>query len=364
MGKPLSQVKKYSEEPKWEDEAEWVEWPDGKQVLVRVVGTVTVLAQHWIDTMSGKRFPVYCPKFDGDDERYVDHRYCPMHDDFAERSNKIIVGNCIVRHLQERGDPNPVRGFKLPHSVNEDLLNIMEIIGSDPADPDGGVDLAIRYNKAAAGARRYGIQRGNASPLTAAERQYTYYDFDVICPNYSDPDQADAQARKVKTAMARNKMYVVQEQQIPPNATNPFNYFRGDVNGAKFTDYPELVQYKNEKLGSERYTVTNRSAVPSVGAAPRGPVVTGASTSSTTPSFTPTTPAATPAPVSEQAQLDALFTPTPAVAATPVNAPSIPTIQHEQYGEVPECFGKFDGTDKCKACTARGKCVPNSEVDL
>ena len=133
MGKPISQVKPYNDEAKWEDEVQWLDFPDNKLVLIRLHGTVTVLARHWIKTLSGKIFPQWCPKFDSVSEEFLSKRVCPDHDDFDDKAQKMLVGNCIVRSLQDRGEDNPVRGFMLPHAVNDDIMSIYQLLGNiDP----------------------------------------------------------------------------------------------------------------------------------------------------------------------------------------------------------------------------------------
>jgi hypothetical protein len=257
MGKPLSKVKKYSDERKWEDDAQWIEFPDNKQVLLRVVGDVRVMARHWVKTQSNKMFPMWCPQFEEDEETFISKRPCPAHEDFEDRAQKVLIGNAIIRQLQERGDENPVRAFLLSHAVMDEFNDICEMIKADPADPKHGVDLAIRYNSKAVGNKKYGVQRANNTPLTKVELAYDYYDFDTICPDFNDPVVAQQYARAMKESMARQKHYVIKEQEVPSTARDPFKYFRGDVRGQPWTDFVELVDFKNE-TAERKHKVSRR----------------------------------------------------------------------------------------------------------
>lgn len=377
MGKPLRSVRKYNDEPKWEDAADWLEFPDNKQIMIRVFGDVTVMARHWISTLSGKRFPMWCPQLDGIEEQYISSRPCPLHDDFDERSQKVMIGNCIVRELQERGDPNPVRAFMLPHAVNDDLQDICEVINADPGDVQDGVDLAVRYNSQAVGNKKWGIQRGNNTPLTKTEQRYRHYNFDAICPDYSDDEVAQHQAKTMRVALARNKYYVVQEQQVPRNARDPYKYFKGDVRGKPFTDFADLVAARNEREGQEKYHVTTVQAVPTASTNDSTQVAATRVVPPTSSVDDTAGRAETSAPVAPNGVapngvapggVAPGVTPNPELTDVFGGGASFPegigTMRDEQYGEVPECFRQYDGTTKCQRCSARPDCMVNSDEDL
>jgi len=365
MGKPISQVKRFSNEPKWEDEVDWIEFPDDKMVLIRVVGDVEVMARHWVTTPTNKRFPVWCPQLN-ENEDYDSKRWCPAHDDFADdpsvnRAQKLLIGNCIVRQLQERRELNPVRGFMIPHAAHEDLIAIAELIKADPADPERGVDLAVRYTPKAVGNRKWQIQRGESTPLTDEERRYRLFNFPSIIPNFADEEVANQYARSMKEAMARHKYYVVQEQRIPQGARDPFKYFRGDPRGQPWTQFAVLVDYRNQLKGENAQSYR----------------VSGRQTDGTEQTIQDDVPPPPPPPQQPQRQQhhhsqQQTSADNSDVFGPPQNRPdatrfskspeNLKMVEHPQHGQVPECFGKFNGTGRCITCDAdiRDKCI---EID-
>lgn len=355
MGKKLTQVKRYNDEKKWEDDVEWFSFPDERMVLVRIVGDTEVLARHWVRTMSGKMFPLWCPRLNTDEE--FDHsRPCPAHSDFEDKSQKMLVMNAIIRQLQERGDPNPVKGIMVPHAIMDDLAQIAELIKEDPADPERGVDLAIKYSSKAVGNKKWSVQRGDTTPLTDAERKYRYYPLEKIVPQFDDPEVAKQYARNMKEAMARHKYYVVPEGRVPENARDPFKYFRGDARGQPWTDFPVLVDYRNDEKGESAgtYRVSGRG--------------------DSKPLYEREEKERR-APDGEQKE-EAHWTDPPDRTEKPAEsrqaAPTdgfpegVGTKQDDRYGEVPECFADYKGVAICSRCSMRARCIETTddETDL
>lgn len=335
MGKPLNAVKRYSDEKKWEDDVEWFSFPDDRMVLVRIVGDVEVLARHWIKTLSGKMFPSWCPRLNTEEE--FDHtRPCPAHGDFEDKAQKMIVCNAIIRNLQERGDPEPIKGIMLPHAVNDDLTSIAELIKGNPADDKSGVDLAIKYSSKAVGNKKWSIQRGDTTPITDAERKYRRYDFAKIVPQFDDPEVAATYAKNMREAMARHKYYVVQEQQVPRNARDPFKYFRGDARGQPWTEFADLVDFRNAEKGDE---AANHRVKRGDRDEPR-----------------------------RDSRRNDLYEEEEApprrraVSEAPRDEPEEQVAQ-AQDDDLPECFTQYDGTAKCARCNVRGRCISETEDD-
>lgn len=357
MGKPISQVKRYANEAKWEDEVDWIEFPDDKMVLIRIVGDIEVLARHWITTTSGKRFPMWCPKLN-EREDYEAERWCPAHDDFDDKSQKLIIGNCIVRHLQERREPNPVRGFMIPHAAYDDVFAIFELIKGDPADPQRGVDLAVRYSPKAVGNRKWSIQRGDTTPLTDDERRYRYFDFSKIIPNFADKEVATHHARLMKESMARHKYYVIQNERVPQGARDPFKYFRGDLAGQPWTQFAVLVDFRNQQKGESAQSY--RVSAPAADGTEQ--TIETDDPSVNRPQQPPPPPRATDdgmfgAPQSAPAV--ATNTPQPSEPPVKRSVADVRYVQHPKFGRVPECFGQFSGLGACITCDAptRDKCI-------
>lgn len=384
MGKKLSQVKRYSDEKKWEDDVEWFSFPDERMVLIRIVGDVEVLARHWIKTMSGKMFPAWCPRLD-DEENFQGDRPCPAHADFEDKSQKMIVGNAIIRQMQERGDPNPVKGIMLPHAVNDDLAQIAELIGEDPADDVKGVDLAVKYSSKAVGNKKWSIQRGDTTPLTEAEKKFHYFPLNKIVPQFADPEVAAHYAKNMKEAMARHKYYVVPEGRVPQNARDPFKYFRGDARGQPWTDFPVLVDYRNAEKGDSAGTYRVSGSGNERPMYDARESTDTRSTQTTARSDTGRHAAAGEAAdgsadVGRDADAggggrggagadasrgheDDAGPGAPGHDIGTQHPDGIPTIQDSRYGTVPECFGKYSGVAACTRCGERARCIDVTDDD-
>jgi len=368
-GKKLSQVKRYSDDKKWEDEVEWFAFPDERMVLVRIFGDVLVMARHWVKTMSGKMFPVWCPRLD-DEENFIHERPCPAHSDFDDKAQKVIIANAIVRQLQERGDPNPVKCVMLPHAVNDDLVQIAELIKGDPADLEDGVDLAIKHSPKTPGNKKWTIQRGDATPLTPEERRYRSFDLPKITPDFADPEVAEEYGRNMREAMARHKYFVVPEQRVPEKARDPFKYFRGDARGQPWTEFAVLVDYRNEGKSddAQSYRVSGRGRQAreelydeeDEGRTARRPDGRKSARHSSTTARTET---AAESHSDARADVRRYDTAESYDTADAARTADIPTIEHERYGTVPECFGRYGGDAVCTQCSVRAKCIDTSDEE-
>jgi len=377
LGKPLSSVKPWNEEKKWEDEVEWLVFPENKQILVRVVGDVVVLARHWIKTLTNKTFPAWCPQFDSQQEIYDSKRPCPAHDDFSEKSQKVIVGKCIVRSLQERGDDNPTRAFMLPHAILDDFNAISEIIKCDPADPEKGVDLAIKFSPKAQGNKKWGAQRGDTTALTKDELKYDYPKLEEgVIPDFSDPEIAAQYAKSMKTSMARNKYYVVQEERVPEGARDPFKFFKGSDQGKPWHHFPELVDFRNDqakdKVETTHKVTKDDDVEASIKDEPRAEFKKRDPEEESPPAKKEAKPAPeddAPPPAKKEAAKEPETEEAPpakkevvkevAKDAKPGVHPdaSIKSKEHPKHGTVPECFENYDGKQKCQRCPVRSKCI-------
>lgn len=359
MGKPLSAVKKNFDDHKWEDDIEWHDFNDGKLHMIRVVGDIKVMSRHWVKTLSSKSFPQWCPQLDEETEKYLSDRPCPAHDDFGSdlRPQKVLVGNCIIRALQERGDDNPVRGFMLPHAINDDLHDIVEIIKCDPADPKKGIDLAIRYNSKAKGNKKWGLQRGERTPLTDDEKEFNFYDFEKLAPNFDDEEVQGEYALKMKDSMARMKYYVKQTSRVPDGARDPFKHFVGDIKGKPWTDFAVLVDYRNEQAGDKAKTVKTThkeddgkeeevhdheepDEAPPPKESKSAPEPDGGDDDDTPPETSEKKKKSSEHPDDD-----------------------IESKEHSKLGLVPDCFQEYTATAKCNRCPVRAKCIDETNDD-
>lgn len=358
MGKRFSDVKRFSDEKKWEDEVEWFGFPDGKMVLVRTFGDIEVLARHWVRTMSGKMFPVWCPRLNREEE--FDHtRPCPAHADFEDKSQKMMLTNAIIRQQQERGDPNPVKGIMLPHAVMDEIAQIAQLVKADPSDDKKGVDLAITFHSKAVGNKKWSIQRGDTTPLTDTELGYRSYGFRKIVPDFDDPEVCAQYARNMKEAMARHKYYVAPEGRVPENARDPFKYFRGDPRGQPWTDYPVLVDYRNAEKGESAgtYRVSRQNDAPRE--APREALYNEDEPARTPP---PARAARADRPADTAAGQDA---DEPGAPGVDFGAAAAASESRQDAGDrpKPECFGRYHGGDDCKGCDERARCIIVTDDD-
>jgi hypothetical protein len=391
MAKPLSQIKSSDGPPKWEDEIDWYRFPSNKVIILRIVGFITVRKRYWIETLSNKAFPMWSTKFDPDIEEDVLDNPCPMVDDFDDYGRKFLLLNVIIRELQEKGDPNGgVRGIIWPAGVRKTFDTIIDRIKCDPADPEKGIDLAVKYDGRASGTDMWTIQRDERTPLkpfedpNSPECEYTYYDFDALAQDFKgylpdserQEDESDEDfferrrvkrqkakelaaeyAREMKIAMARHKYYVVQIGEIDPN--NPWAAFKGDINGKPYRHFGLM-----KKKDKQRKDDSNR-----IGSFAKGDNKFKSSDLSDRRKTTTTDEA----PQREEVE--------PPVKEEPVNVKPEETKQSEnglpqihpdkkiktkkdpKYGNVPECFPAFEGTQTCNKCPMSAICIDAMDDD-
>jgi hypothetical protein len=389
MAKQMSQTRSSSREPRWEDEVDWQEFSN-KITLMRIVGLVTVRKRFWIQTLTGKSFPMWSTKFDPDTEEDTLDNPCPMYDDFGIYGQKILIFNAIIRDLQEKGDPNGgVRGIIWPAGVKEDLDTIIERIKVDPADPEQGIDLAVKYNAAASGSSKWTIQRDDRTPLKPRENpdspecECTYYDFDALAEDFKGylPDEArlDGEsdgdfmtrrketrdkakeyaatyARRMKDAMARYMWYVVQVAPIDEN--DPWKSFKGDVNGQPWQNIEVLAAVEKAR----------EDAKDGKGGTASSQSTGGGQKDADLPSNRGAAVDTSEAPSRSEVEPDAPAQAASAQSATAASAPegglpqihpdaAIKTVAHATFGNVPECYTKYTGKAACHKCPVKVKCI-------
>lgn len=347
MGKKLGSVRSGDSKPKWEDAVEFIDFRDGKDHKLRLVGDFTLMARHWVVTKKGKFFPIWSPKFNEDSERLDLDNPDPMYDDFNKWPQVMLICNAIDRELQKRNDPNPVRGVMLPaSSVTPILKKLMSLIDAEVSDPKHGVDLLITNNPKAPGNQKWTIVNGSNSPLTPEEKAYDYYDFDEITPDFTDSKVALEFARDMKDGMGRNYYYVTQiTSDVDPD--DPWESFKSDVNGVPYITVPELEGFPKpgDKDGGKKTSSRRRSSSDDEELPTSRRSRAAAQDDDDEPEFPPRNKAKKAAAESSGDQVH----------------PDIPDMEHPDFGTVPECFTQFDGTKKCKACPVMVKCLDNSE---
>jgi hypothetical protein len=349
--KSAMDVRTYTDEQKWEDAIEWYTFKDGKSELVRLIGPIVVMARHWIETLRGKVFPMWCPKFDTLGESFTVDVPCPMHDDFDRNAAKVIIAQGLVRGLQNAGT-NTIRGFMFPHGISKDLKNIMERLSCAVTDTEKGCDLNIIYDASGQGNNKWSVQRDDRCALTDEEKALTLYDFETAIPDYGDPAIGSVQARAMKQAMANHKWYVTPL----PNAGDRegFARYKSDIKGAPYTDFGELVDVRGGDL-------TNKGS--------QGGSNSGGNSG------------AAKAPV--DADIDDLD------AEIPDRKPAVPTAEETEKAENlevppkfadhkdwvakydvafgadnnPDCWSTFNGSKKCQQCPVKTACIDAIDDD-
>lgn len=357
MGKNLKNTKgTYDRQPKWEDEVEWIDFKDGKDHRVRMVGDFNLMARQWVVTKKGKFFPVWSPKFNPDSETMDLDNPDPMYDDFNKFPQVLMISNVIDRDLQQGGrDPNPVRGIMVPASVIiPTLKKIMNLIQADPADPEKGVDLMITFNPQGAGVQKWSVINGAATPLEPHEDpnnsscKFKYYDFEKVCPDFStDQESAQRYYRTLREGMGRNYYYVKKVGKASPGE-NPWSAFKPDMNGHPYNSFPELEGYPKpgEKGGYDPGSQTRSTPQP---------VDDEELPPKRESQEKPASPSS--AEVSNGKSSAGSNGKNASSGETEQIHPDIPNIDHPEHGVVPECFTQYDGTAKCKKCPVRVPCL-------
>lgn len=369
MAKPIRKVKKNERKPKWEDAVEWVDFLDGKSHMLRLVGLATVSGRHWVNTKTGKFFPVWSTKFNPDSEEMDLPNPDPMYDDFGRWPQKVMIINVIDRNLQKKGNPNPVRGAILPDTIQETLLEISNLIDADLADTEHGVDLSIRFNPQGSGTNKWVVASGRTTPLqphedpSSDECDYAYYNFDDLYPDFTDAEVAAEYAKEVKKSMARNLYYVkrADDVELDPD-DNPWDAYKGDPTGQPYTTVAELEEWpkpgdrnKKKKGGgsskkkSENYYEEDESENTSRKTKSKKRETSDDSDAEEEEEYTP--------PKSNKKKAE------PKSDDDNQVHPDIANIDHPDHGVVPECYTQYDGTPKCKKCPVRSDCLQNMPDD-
>lgn len=210
---------------------------------IRPVGPVMVLARHWPKApKSGKTMPpIWCPKFDLSTQKFDDKRVCPLHDDFNDKAQKVLVFAGIVREWQDgkQKKANPVGVMIVPGSLANDIIEIVVRVqkNDDIADPKKGCDLLFSYDKTAAAAKKWGVQRIERTPLTEEEIEYDVPDLEELSPAFDDTDFCSEYAQALRSKMVRIGYYV----KALDNGKDGWDGFKKDPDGEPFSNFPELA---------------------------------------------------------------------------------------------------------------------------
>ncbi len=390
---------------------------------IRPVGPVLVLARHWPKSpKSGKTMPpIWCPKFDVTTQKFDDKRVCPLHDDFADKAQKVLVFAGIVREWQDgKGKKaNPVGVMIVPGSLANDIIEIVHSVNKgDVADPKKGCDLLFSYDKTAAAAKKWGVQRIERTPLTEEEVQYETPDLEALSPAFDDPSFAAEYAQALRTKMVRVGYYVKDLD----NGKDGWDGFKKDADGEPFTNFPALVGKQqgdddeprpsrrdrddrssssssksskrpsdddgdaddDERPARKRPVDDDEDEQPAKPAAKKKPVepepVEEDAEDEDPPFETDTKPKGKPKPQpepepepedeAEEAEEEEAPPPPPKKAAKPKADSGGPEahkawtadagvkwITHPKQGAVPDCYGDYLGEPKCRKCPKRQECL-------
>jgi hypothetical protein len=238
----------------------------------------------------------------------------------------------------------------IPGFLQDDLNTVLQLMGCDPADPDKGYDIAIKYDKGAK-PKVWSLHQGRIVALTDIEKSYKLVDMSKIIPNFGDPAVMAKQARSMKDSMVRNCFYVTQIPGSGISKNNPWAAFKGtdpEAGGVPWTQIPELAAFEKAQEDAQKKPEDN---VPT-GTAHQPP-----------PDKVPTPPPAlAPAPQALAPQAPPPAPVPQAPQATPTQASSIvlpegATIITWKDKQVPNCYTKFDGSLRCNKCGFKQACI-------
>lgn len=390
-GKRSTQLKQYTNKPKWEDKIDkWLEFPKNQIIIkhIRITQYVFKLAQHWIKT-SKTQFPSWCPKYDSNEEVYDDSRLCPAHEVGIPASLKLI-GQCIDRDAQKRGEPNPVCCFQFPYSTINGLLTkinkAMQEKNPDASydDDELGCDLRIEKDPNQQGSLIWSCTKDDIIPLTKEEKNYTYYKLEEIIPDFGDETFALEHCKNLKESLVNHKYFVTQTKSFIGG--NPLDCFVGDAEGEPYKNFNILPDRypPQQKQGSIPYTQNTQGQIQQTPVQQYGNI-------NMTPIGQPQyqqipVQQYQQVPVQQYQQAPTTYNniskqqsiqqsqqipgkqPVEQLVEQPVKQPieqssmQQPPSQPPQVLNKPECFLKYDGTPECHICPVKAECMINTSV--
>jgi len=189
--------------------------PKKKMVRIRLFGDIVYpIGMHWIEIITPKQkkrlnIGAYCPNFNPETEK-------PDLDEGCKACKKDIrlaikyVTQAIIRKLQEKGDPNPVRVIELPLSAVAKIVELQEAntvkgkngkVKQFPLNhAKYGCDILIKYDPTKSGADMYLVSKEARTPLTKEERRYEEIDF---TPLEEELSNKEAMVKKIEDLMKR-----------------------------------------------------------------------------------------------------------------------------------------------------------------
>lgn len=357
------------EVPDWLDQFrdQMVKFESGRDTVVRPVGPVLVMAQHWpkIPKSGTNTPPLWCPRFDPAEQKFVNERPCPLHEDFEEKAQKRLIFAAVVRDWQtgRRGRDNPIGIVTLPGSLTADLLKIFKINKRDMADPKRGCDIMISYDKTAAPAQKWSAHRVDVAPLTDEEQQYELPDLESVSPDFSSDEVAAEYARLMRDKMARWSYYVKPLN----NGKRGWDGYKWAKDGKPYTQFAELAGEKaagqDDTPKGGRQERQSRRPVDDDELPPRRkPVDDDDLPARTRPVDDEDAPPARRAQARDPDEDQADAPPAPKKRNGPRQYAEW-TEEHgvkwivQGDGQQPACFGEFAGEPKCKKCPLRKECL-------
>ena len=227
------------------------DWLEGHEIIkfdssvkaldVRPVSPIIPVARHWPKSVkSGATCPpCYCPRYNMQTQKFdKSDNPCPLHDDFDDKAQKILVFACIVRQWQtgKKAKQNPVGIMVIPGGLQKELVSIVEINKGDLSDFNKGCDLRISFDKEVQGPQKWSIQRANTVPLTEEEREYDIPDLDAMAPDFDNPAYTAEYVKGMKSKMAKWGYYVKPLN----NGKSGWEGFKKTPEGQPYTQFSEL----------------------------------------------------------------------------------------------------------------------------
>ena len=377
----------------WLEGQEMVKFEGVKSLDIRPVGPLMAMARHWPKSIKTGTTcpPCYCPRFDMATQKFDTNKPCPLHEDFEDKAQKVLIFSCIVRQWQtgKKAKQNPVGVLVLPGSLQGDLVSIVGINKADISDYDKGCDLRVTYDKDAPGPKKWSVQRADRTPLNDDERDYDVPDLDAKAPDFGDAAFTADYVKSLKVKMAKWGYYVKPLN----NGKAGWDAFKKSVDGQPYKQFPELsadgsaldVEPRRNDVAPERNNQTRRLVAVSDDDLPvqrARPVDTGARA------------ARTPAkPVEEVSASDAEDAPAGSLSVdeedgapfdldeTPATKPAKKAVVANTAGpeehavwtkkhsiqwaasgkadgeDRPDCFSVFAGGPKCRYCPFKPDCL-------
>lgn len=237
--------------PYYSEQVDMVEFPNNQWVALRLIGPIVSYGQVWFEINKKAGGKANIPKisldYNPETQEFEDHG-CPYRALGEGKDAQRFATNAIVRDLQELKPKNakknrtekeskrrtlvddykcyikekgsksftPVRVFDMPGGVADKLKSLSEIntvknkksgkkTAYDLADPKYGCDILVKYNKDAAGAAKWEVQKDERTELTEEELNELLYQLNQTAIQPDKKADAKRDAEGLKKVLSKKK---------------------------------------------------------------------------------------------------------------------------------------------------------------